>query len=74
MFPLSMVNNNTNVQIHKISGKDDTKRFIEQLGFVPGENIYVVHELGGNLIVNVKGCRVAISKSMANKIMVLDAA
>ncbi|NLD16466.1 MAG: ferrous iron transport protein A, partial [Tissierellia bacterium] len=47
---------------------------IEQLGFVPGENIYIVHELGGNLIVNVKGCRVAISKSMANKIMVLDAA
>ena len=74
MFPLSMVNSNGCVQIHKISGKDDTKRFIEQLGFVPGEKVYVVHEMGGNLIVNIKGCRIAISKSMANKIMVLDAA
>ncbi len=72
MYPLSMVNNNCSVQIHKISGKDETKRFIEQLGLIPGENIYIVHELGGNLIVNVKGCRVAISKAMANKIMVLD--
>ncbi|NLB91059.1 MAG: ferrous iron transport protein A [Clostridiales bacterium] len=74
MFPLSMANHCNCVEICKISGKDETKRFIENLGFVPGEKVYVVHELGGNFIINVKGCRVAISKSMANKIMVLETA
>ena len=74
MFPLTMANHCDCVTIHKISGKDETKRFIENLGFVPGEKIYVVQELGGNFIVNVKGCRIALSKTMANKIMVQESA
>ena len=58
------------VTIKDIKGKDETRRFLESLGFVVGGNVSVVSEIGGNLIVNVKESRVAISKSMANRIMV----
>lgn len=58
------------MQIRKINGKDDTKRFLESLGFVVGGSIHVVSENQGNLIVSVKDSRVAISREMANKIMV----
>ena len=58
------------VTIKDIKGKDETRRFLESLGFVVGGNVSVVSEIDGNLIVNVKESRVAISKSMANRIMV----
>ena len=47
-----------------------TRRFLENLGFVAGSVVTVVSEIGGNLIVNIKDTRVAIGKDMANKIMV----
>ena len=50
--------------------KEDTRRFLENLGFVVGGAVTVVSDIGGNLIVNVKESRVAIGKDMANKIMV----
>ena len=56
--------------VEDIKGKDETRRFLESLGFVVGGNVSVVSEIDGNLIVNVKESRVAISKSMANRIMV----
>jgi ferrous iron transport protein A len=56
--------------IRKINGRDDTKRFLESLGFVVGGNVSVVSEMGGNLIVNVKNTRIAINKNMANRIIV----
>ena len=46
------------------------RRFLESLGFVTGSIVSVVSEMNGNVIVNVKGSRVAISKEMANKIMI----
>ena len=70
MMPLSMVGTGQEMQIRKINGKDDTKRFLESLGFVVGGSIPVVSENQGNLIVSVKDSRVAISREMANKIMV----
>ncbi|MCI5901791.1 MAG: ferrous iron transport protein A [Blautia sp.] len=70
MMPLSMAETGRMNQIRKIGGKDETRRFLENLGFVVGGFVTVVSEMSGNLIVNVKESRVAISKEMANKIMV----
>ncbi len=70
MMPLSMLSVGEERKIIKISGKDETKRFLENLGFVEGSEISVVSELAGNIIVNVKDARVAIDKIMANRIMV----
>ena len=50
--------------------KEETRRFLENLGFVPGGEVTVVSEIDGNMIVNIKDSRVAIGKDMANKIMV----
>ena len=69
-MPLTMAQSGIQNIIHEIYGKDETKRFLESLGFVIGGNVTVVSELGGNMIVNVKDTRIAISKSMANRIMV----
>ena len=54
----------------KVGGKEETRRFLENLGFVPGGEVTVVSEIDGNMIVNIKDSRVAIGKDMANKIMV----
>ncbi|MDD3219444.1 MAG: FeoA family protein [Lachnospiraceae bacterium] len=70
MMPLTMANVGEDVLIKKIGGKDETKRFLETLGFVVGGSVSVVTEINGNMIVNVKDSRVAISKEMANKIQV----
>ncbi len=59
----------TNI-IKKIGGLPEVKKHLENLGFVVGGNVTVVSSIGGNLIVNVKEARVAISKEMAQKIIV----
>lgn len=56
--------------IKRIGGKDETKRFLNSLGFVEGSEITIVSENAGNLIVNVKDTRIAISREMANRIVV----
>ena len=58
------------VKIKKITGNAETKKFINSLDFVIGEGITIVSDLGGNLIVNIKGARIALDKSMASRIMV----
>lgn len=70
MMPLSMQKTGEPVEIKKIGGKEETRRYLENLGFVTGSSVTVVSEIGGNLIVNVKDSRVAIGKDMANRIMV----
>lgn len=70
MMPLSMVKAGEPNVIKKIGGKEETRKFLESLGFVTGGVVTVVSEVGGNLIVNVKDSRVAIGKDMANRIMV----
>lgn len=70
MMPLSMTKTGEPNTIKKIGGKEETRKFLENLGFVTGGMVTVVSEIGGNLIVNVKDARVAIGKDMANKILV----
>ena len=70
MLPLTMASQGEPVTIKKIGGKQETKKFLETLGFVVGGTITVVSEINGIMIVNVKDSRVAIGKDMANKIMV----
>ncbi len=70
MMPLTMINTGEPNIIKKIGGKEETRRFLENLGFVTGATVTVVSEIGGNMIVNIKDTRVAIGKDMANKIMV----
>ena len=69
-MPLTMLNAGETNTIKKVGGKEETRRFLENLGFVVGGAVTVVSDNGGNLIVNVKESRVAIGKDMANKIMV----
>ena len=70
MLPLTMASQGEPMTIKKIGGKQETKKFLETLGFVVGGTVTVVSEINGNMIVNVKDSRVAIGKDMANKIMV----
>jgi ferrous iron transport protein A len=70
MMPLSMVKAGETNVIKKVGGKEETRKFLENLGFVTGGKVTVMSEISGNLIVNVKDSRVAIGKDMANKIIV----
>lgn len=70
MLPLTMASQGEPMTIKKIGGKQETKKFLETLGFVVGGTVTVVSEINSNMIVNVKDSRVAIGKDMANKIMV----
>lgn len=70
MMPLSMVKPGETNTIKKVGGKEETRKFLENLGFVTGGEVTVVYEIEGNLIVNMKDSRVAIGKDMANRIMV----
>ena len=69
-MPLSMVKAGAPNVIKKVGGKSETKKFLENLGFVVGGLVTVISEINGSLIVNVKDSRVAIGKDMANKILV----
>lgn len=70
MMPLTMLNSGETAEIKRIKGRDDVKRFLESLGFVTGEEVRVVSSNEGNIIVQVKDSRVAVSKGIANKIMI----
>ena len=69
-MPLSMVRAGEPNVIKKGGGRSETKKFLENLGFVVGGLVTVVSEINGSLIVNVKDSRVAIGRDMANKILV----
>ncbi|OPJ64213.1 FeoA family protein [Clostridium oryzae] len=69
-MPLTMAKAGETNLIRKVGGKEEVRRFLENLGFVAGGMVTVVSEIGGNMIVNVKESRVAINKDMANKIMI----
>lgn len=70
MMPLTFTNVGETAVIKKVRGNDEVRRFLGSLGFVEGGEIEIISENMGNLIVNVKGSRVAISKEMACKIIV----
>ena len=70
MMPLAMAEIGEANTIRKISGRDEIRRHLAELGFVVGEEVYLVSRLGGNLILSVKDSRVALDKSMAMRIMI----
>lgn len=70
MMPLTLAERGIPEIIKKIGGKPEVRRHLENLGFVPGADVTVISTLGGNIIVNVKGARVAVSREMAQKIMI----
>ena len=70
MMPLVLADIGQECTIRKLSGSQEVKKHLENLGFVPGGSVTIVNALGGNVIVNVKEARVAISEEMARKIMV----
>lgn len=70
MMPLCLANPGEDNIIKKIGGSPEVKKHLENLGFVVGGNVKIVNTLGGNVIVNVKEARVAISEEMARRIMI----
>ena len=70
MMPLILAAAGETNTIRKVSGNPEVKKHLEDLGFVVGGEVTVVSAIGGNLIVNVKESRIAISREMAGKIMV----
>ncbi|WP_058485565.1 FeoA family protein [Defluviitalea phaphyphila] len=67
---LTMAKHGEENYIKKITGKDEVRKFLGSLGFVEGEKVKVVSEMGGNVILNIKNTRVALDKSMANRIYI----
>lgn len=70
MMPLTLATVGEKNTILKVGGRPDVKKHLENLGFVAGGTVTVITTMGGNVIVNVKEARVAISKEMAQKIMI----
>lgn len=70
MMPLTLAAVGEENIIRKVGGNPEVRAHLENLGFVSGGNVTVITTMGGNLIVNVKESRVAISKEMAQKIMI----
>ncbi len=70
MMPLAMVSPGETVTIRRITGKDEVRAHLAELGFVVDSDVTVVNSLGGNLIIQVKDSRVALDRAMANRIMV----
>ena len=69
-MPLTLANVGEENMIKKIGGSPQVKKHLEALGFVAGGNVTVINRIAGNIIVNVKEARVAVSKEMAQKIMI----
>ncbi len=70
MMPLTLADVGEENVIKKISGKQETKKHLEDMGFVVGSVVYLVSKIGDNVIVSVKDSRIAISSEMATKIYV----
>ena len=70
MMPLGMASVGDVNTIKKITGRDDVRQHLAELGLVFGEEVRVVSELGGNLILSIKDSRVALDKTMAMRVMV----
>lgn len=70
MMPLSMARSGETVTICKVTGKDEVRQHLAELGFVVDGTVTVVSEIAGNLILQVKDSRIALDKTMANRIMI----
>lgn len=70
MMPLTMAKTGETATICKITGRDEVRQHLAELGFVVDSSVTVVSEIAGNLIVQVKDSRIALDKGMANRILV----
>ena len=70
MMPLTLAKPGETVTIRKITGKDELRQHLAELGFVVDSTVTVVSEIAGNLILQVKDIRIALDRSMANRIMI----
>ena len=70
MMPLTMAKAGETVTIKRISGKDEIRQHLAELGFVVDSEVTVVNEIAGNLILQVKESRLALDRTMANRIMI----
>ena len=70
MMPLTMAKTGDTVTIRKITGRDEVRQHLAELGFVVDSDVTVVSEIAGNLILQVKDSRIALDKAMANRIMI----
>ena len=70
MMPLTLAESGEENIVRKVGGSPEVKKHLEDLGFVPGSSVVLITTNGGNVIVNVKESRIAISREMAMKIMV----
>ena len=70
MMPLTLAEVGEESIIKKIGGKQEVKTHLKNLGFVVGGTVTVINTIGGNVIVNVKESRIAVSREMAQKIMI----
>lgn len=70
MMPLTLANVGEENVIRKVGGTPEVRQHLENLGFVVGGNVTVITSMSGNIIVNVKETRVAVSREMAQKIMI----
>ena len=70
MMPLTMARPGETVVIRKITGRDEVRQHLAELGFVVDESVTVISEMAGNLILQVKDSRVAVYRTMANRIMI----
>ena len=70
MMPLTMAKAGDTVTIRKITGKDEVRLHLAELGFVVDSQVTIVNEIAGNLIVQVKESRLALDKTMANRVMI----
>ena len=72
MMPLTLANVGEESIVRKVSGNPEVRKHLEDLGFVAGAHITIISQLGdGNIIVNVKESRLAITSQMASKVMVV---
>ena len=70
MMPLTMARPGETVVIRKVTGRDEVRQHLAELGFVVDESVTVISEMAGNLILQVKDSRVAVDRTMANRIMI----
>ena len=70
MLPLTMAKAGETVTIRKITGREEVRQRLAELGFVVDSDVTVISEIAGNLILQVKDSRIALDKSMASRIMI----
>ena len=70
MMPLTMARTGETVTIRKITGRDEVRQHLAEMGCVVDSDVTVISEVAGNLILQVKDSRIALDKSMANRIMI----